>query len=309
MKRVISIYCLVVLISLPLSAQNKNFSELKNIYLGQTSPGNKPKIFAEGIVNTENLVYANVTFNPQFTEAAWTLNTADTTVNHGGIVISKYENGHWSEPKEVCFLNSAYNHRCPYYGLDGKRLYFQGNFKADQGWDQNEKFYYVEKTSEGWSNSTLLDTIFNKYFVHWQFSLDEKNNMYFGGELRGKENTGGIYFSEYDNGKYKEPKLIFKNTELPDAVFAPAISPNCDYILFVRIHPRGSTNPRIFSIYISFKQNENEWTKPQELGAILNMDGNQPRISPDGKYIFFVDNESKAYWVSSSIIEELRPKE
>jgi len=39
----------------------------------------------------------------------------------------------------------------------------------------------------------------------------------------------------------------------------------------------------------------------------LHIDGNQPRISPDGKYIFFVGNDSQAYWVDAKIIEELKP--
>jgi len=79
------------------------------------------------------------------------------------------------------------------------------------------------------------------------------------------------------------------------------------YILFARIHPRGSTNLRIFSIYISFKNKDNSWTEPKELGEKLNMDGNQSRISPDGKYFFFVGNDGMSYWVSAKIIEELRP--
>ena len=127
--------------------------------------------------------------------------------------------------------------------------------------------------------------------------------------MRGRENTGGIYFSKYQNGKYLKPVLIFKNSILDEAVFSPAISPKGDYILFARIHLRGSKNPRIFSIYISFRKSENEWTLPKDLGEILNMDGNQPRISPDDKYIFYVGNDGMPYWVSKAIIEKWRPKE
>jgi hypothetical protein len=81
-----------------------------------------------------------------------------------------------------------------------------------------------------------------------------------------------------------------------------------NYIIFARIHPRGSTNPRIFSIYISFLNKENKWSEPLELGEKFNMDGNQPRISPDGKFIFFVGNDGMSYWVSSKIIDEIKTK-
>jgi hypothetical protein len=39
------------------------------------------------------------------------------------------------------------------------------------------------------------------------------------------------------------------------------------------------------------------------------MDGNQPRISPYGKYIFYVGNDGMSYWVDAKIIEELKAKE
>lgn len=308
MNKLILICCLFLWVAININAQETAFPKLTGPYLGQNPPGTTPEIFAQGIVSTEHRVYANVTFSPDFNETCWTLNTADTAFNHGGLIISKFKNNVWTMPKEINFLDMVYSHRSPFYGYNGKRLFFQAYLKSNRDWDQFEEFYFVEKTVNGWSNPVLLDTIFNKYATHWQFSLDKDNNLYFGGDLRGKENTGGIYFSKYNNGKYLEPILIFKNAELKDFVFGPTISPSGDYILFARVHPRGSNNPRIFSIYISFLNAENNWTEPKELGEILNMDGNQPRISPDGKYIFFVGNDGMSYWVSTKIIEELRPK-
>ena len=205
--------------------------------------------------------------------------------------------------------DAGYSHRSPFYSYDGKRLYFQGYPQGNKGFDQGEKFYFVERTPQGWSTPQLLDTIFNKYSVHWQFSLDRSNNLYFGGDLRGIPNSGGIYFSRLSNGRYEEPHLVFSNEKYGEAVFGPVISPDDDYLLFVRVHPRGSTNPRIFSVYISFRTGENEWSEPQELGEKFNMDSNQPRISPDGKYIFFVSNDSRAYWVDAGVIADFRPKQ
>lgn len=164
----------------------------------------------------------------------------------------------------------------------------------------------LKKTLSGWSEPELLDSIFNKYSVHWQFSLDKGNNLYFGGSLRDAENAGGIYFSAFINGKYQEPELIFSNEEYGEYVFGPAVSPDNSYLLFARIHPRESTNPRIFSIYISFRNADTTWTNPQELGEKLNMDGNQPRISPDGKLIFFIGNDSQPYWVDAKVIDSFK---
>lgn len=309
MKTSLIIISIFLLVSVHLLSQKSDSFEFTGKYFNQPYPEIIPEVFAKGIVSTEKHVYANVTFHPDLKQACWTPNSPDPdSTYHFGIIMVTLHNGIWSHPEEINFMGYEYGHRSPFYGFNGTRLYFQAYLLSDQGWDQKEKFYYVEQTGNGWSKPILLDTIFNKYSVHWQFSLDKNENLYFGGNLRGVENTGGIYFAKYLDGKYQEPVPIFKDIELSDFVFGPAISPNNDYILFTRVHPRGYNNPRIFSIYVSFLEGGNVWSRPIELGEKLNMDGNQPRISPDGEFIFFVGNDGMSYWISSRIINELKTK-
>jgi len=288
----------------------QEFPLLESEYLGQKEPGLKPELFAEGIVSTHRNVYGNIVFSPDFREACWTPNESGNDHQHGGLIISKVKDGRWSPPEEVFFLDSkSYIHNSPFYSYDGNRFYFQGHRKDGDGgsFDRKEKFYFVTKTEDGWSKPSLLDTIFKNYGMHWQFSLDRKNNLYFGGNIRNIENSGGIYLSQFIDGKYTKPVLQIPNEQLKEAIFAPAISPDGDYMLFIRILPRGSVSPRIFSLYVSFHKEDGRWTDPQDVGELLNMGSNQPRISHDGKYIFFIEH-NKTYWVSSKIINELRPK-
>jgi len=287
----------------------QEFPLLESEYLGQKEPGLKPELFAEGIVSTHRNVYGNIVFSPDFKEACWTPNEPGNDHQHGGLIISKVKDGRWSPSEEVFFLDpESYSHRSPFYSYDGNRLYFQGYRKTGvRSFDQKEKFYFVAKTENTWSEPSLLDTIFNNYGMHWQFSLDRKNNLYFGGKNRSIENSGGIYLSQFIDGKYTEPVLQIPNEQLKEAIFAPAISPDGDYMLFIRILPRGSVSPRIFSLYVCFHKEDGSWTNPQDVGELLNMGSNQPRISHDGKYIFFIEH-NKTYWVSSKIIEKLKPK-
>lgn len=283
----------------------QQFPVLTTRYLGQNEPGTSPTLFSPGIVSTHSQVYGNIVFSPDFTEACWTPNDGNFVQYKGGFIMTTFQNGRWTAPVGKRFLGEDYNHRSPFYSSDGKRLYFQGHLKSLEGWDQQEKFYYVEKKGKSWSKPTLLDSIFNKYKVHWQFSLDKNHSLYFGGSVRGEKNTSGIYFSRYDDGTYIEPELVFSNKDLPDHIFGPAISPEGDYMIFTRVHPRGFANPRIFSLYISFRIND-QWSTPEELGKKLQMDGNQVRITHDGKYIFYL-NKAQPYWISTDIIESFRP--
>lgn len=305
-------YPLLLLIALLSFALRANCQESEDMpapiakaYLDQSYPGSSPKIFAKDYLTKDCGIYANVTFHPDLTTVCWTPNSTNDSIYKMGLFVGEKKNHQWLPFEEVRFLHPSYGHRSPYFSLDGQRLYFQGYLTSNEGWDQFERFYYLEKRGATWSDAVLLDTLFNKYAIHWQFSLDKQNNLFFSGDLRGVENTGGIYYSCFYKGSYHEPVFLFSNQDYGDAVFGPAISPAADYLLFARIHPRGSSNPRIFSIYVSFWKNETGWEEPKDLGEHLLMDANQPRISPDGKYIFFVGNDGYSYWVDSRILERI----
>ena len=297
-----------ILVSKGARQSPQEFPDLRGKYLGKKEPGLKPEVFAPRIVSTHTGVYSAIVFSPDLAEACWTPNDGNTIQNKGGFITTRIKNGKWTAPTYQGYLSAEYSHNSPFYSLDGKRLFFQGNLAGQPAMDMFEKFFYVEKNAEGWSKPKLLDSIFNKYSVHWQFSVDKNQNLYFGGALRGKDQTGGIYYAPFVNGNYLEPRLIFSDEKLRDYVFGPAISPDGDFLVFTRVLPRGLASPRIFSIHVSFRTDENEWTEPQDLGEKLEMDSNQPRISPDGKFLFFVSNDRLAYWVDAKIIEEFRPK-
>ena len=67
-------------------------------------------------------------------------------------------------------------------------------------------------------------------------------------------------------------------------------------------------------IYVYFKKADGTWSKPINLGESVNSNVGEtvPSVTPDGKYLFFSRyNEegglSNLYWVSTQVIEDLRP--
>jgi len=307
-KSILLLIIAILICALPANSQESHEIAKADLtpYLDQPHPGLTPTIFAKDYLSKNCGVYANVTFHPELSMFSWTPNISNDSIYRGGLFIGKKHDQQWLPHREISFLDSLHGHRSPFFSFDGEGLYFQAYLKANEGWDQFERFYYVEKNGDAWTRTELLDTMLNKYAVHWQFSLDKQSNLYFSGDLRGIENTGGIYCSHYRGGKYQEPVLLFSNQDYGDAVFGPAISPEADYLLFTRIHPHDSSNPRIFSLYVSFLKNNSEWEDPQDMGEALKMDANQVRISPDGKYLFFVGNDGHAYWVDSGILDRFR---
>ena len=70
-------------------------------------------------------------------------------------------------------------------------------------------------------------------------------------------------------------------------------------------------------MYVYFKKEDGTWTNPINLGNNINTSLNEkgPRITADGAYLFFGRDErdiepglANIYWVSTEVIEKLRPK-
>jgi dipeptidyl aminopeptidase/acylaminoacyl peptidase len=65
------------------------------------------------------------------------------------------------------------------------------------------------------------------------------------------------------------------------------------------------------NLYIRFKNSDNKWGNPINMGNIINTaeDERFPVVTPDGKYLFFIRGEgylNDYYWMSTSIIDDLR---
>jgi len=278
----------------------QKFPNLTGPYLGQTPPGMTPKLFAKGIVSTSHGMHANIALSPELNETIW--ESKDT------LYLMKMENNIWSKPDKLVLFEENYSIDAPFFSHDGQRVFFVAGLRDTAGLMDNEKIWYIERKSSGWSEPHLYDSLVNLESIHWQTSMDKNGNVY----------TSGINCVNFENGKYttreRLPAII---NVVPDSIkyageVAPFISPDGDYLIFDRFTPpppRWSVN-----FLISFKDNNGNWTKPIDLSEKIQGNGSIGRVSPDGKYLFFLSTrpgsakERSIYWVDAKIIEEMRPK-
>ena len=130
--------------------------------------------------------------------------------------------------------------------------------------------------------------------------------------------------------------------KLSDAIndegcFRPYIAPDESYIIFDREESdHNIVNHDEEDLYISFRDNNGEWTKAKNMGKGINTRYRDKRafVSFDGKYLFFASNRIETeefprdamnltelkqllnvptdgfehiYWVDARVIEELKP--
>lgn len=128
--------------------------------------------------------------------------------------------------------------------------------------------------------------------------------------------------SKYVNGKFTKPELLNRRINSKYQDYTPFVAPDESYLIFSSVNrPDGYGSG---DLYISFKDSNNEWSMPINMGKDINTKYNErfPSVSADGKYLFFISNIKKkenvgnlsvpqnrycdVYWVSTEKIDNLK---
>lgn len=295
------------------------FPKLTGPYLGQTTPGMIPELFAPGIVSTGHFEHSALVFTPDLKEMYWSI-----FITENGKTISrpmyfmKIVNGVWKSPNVLSFGKNLLYCEGPFITPDGKKLFFAGK---DTLQNPNYDIYYVNREGDGWGTSIKLNELINSDNNNETSpSVSENGTIYYSGFYEKAKYKGGLYYSKFENGEWKSPILTsFSAVGLTNG--SPYLAPDESYIIFASIRD-GSFGGS--DLYISFKQSDGEWGKEINMGDKINTEAMErfPSVSPDGKYFFFMSTRSikgtdvnspgngngDIYWVSTKIIEELKPK-
>lgn len=135
----------------------------------------------------------------------------------------------------------------------------------------------------------------------------------------GTNGNGVLRYSQLVDGKRQAPKPFGKEINTGTWNAHPFIAPDESYIVWdgERESGYGSSD-----VYISFRQGDGSWGTTINLGEEINTEAEEggPRITPDGKYLFFnrmvtpatydanAESQSDLFWVDARVIEHLRPK-
>jgi hypothetical protein len=296
MKRTAFIFCLLLGVLSHSFSQQSEFPKLTGPYLGQKPPGKVPEPFAVDIPELQNL-HGMIRFSPDGKEAYWKPVWRPVEP----ILVSKMENGQWTRPQTASFSAPNQGDDSPFLSPDGSKLFFISQ-RPPIGGEQapkKEKIWVTERISESWSEPRPLPDIINSMDgIHWQFSVDNEGNLYFG--ARGGQ-EGEIYWAKYKDGQYGLPEKL--GSEINAAGFynyAPFIYPDGRLLLFSRSRAKDRAK-----IFVSVKQKDGTWTEAK----MLFDNAARPAVALDGRCLFFARGDGITCWVEAGFIEELRSME
>jgi Tol biopolymer transport system component len=300
MKRPVYFISLLLVLAISIHAQEPEFPELNGYYLGQKQPVNDPVIFAPGIVSNGGN-HSSVAISPDGKELYW------SGVKRK-IWFTKLESERWTKPEVVSFcMEDSFEYDNPFITTDGNKMFFT-SFRPGAVSQEKETIWYAERSKSGWFDPKPISSEVNETPLHWSVSVSDIGTLYFQfQDVSGKSfgGIGDIYYSKLVNGEYKKPVSIGSVINTPATETCPHVAPDESYIVFTRFD---ETDVKNTGIFISFKDKSDKWLPAVMVeGGTKEKGGLSPRISPDGKYLFYVNGGM--WWMPAGFVEELRPKE
>jgi ankyrin repeat protein len=279
------------------------FPVLEGDYLGQTPPGNTPELFAPGIVSSIWGLHSSAAFSPDGNMVMWApmITIPGELYSTGGILMSERVNGRWTPPRFTSFSGDEEGD-VPFFSPDGKRVYFMSAMPTPEApKSRKERIWYVDRTSDGWSEPKAVNAAVNDYPHHWHFSVDADHTIYFSSSVPEGLGEGDIYRAKLVDGQWQRPENLGPPVNSDAGEGMPNIAPDGSYLLF----------SRTYDLYISYRKEDAGWTEPIKLEKSINTPSIEicPAVSPDGKYMFFLSQrggESHIWWVDAGFIQKLK---
>ncbi|MGD8785965.1 MAG: right-handed parallel beta-helix repeat-containing protein [Phycisphaerales bacterium] len=269
----------------------------KSPYLGQTPPGLKPEIFAPGVICRENRYEQYITFTPDGNEVYFGVTNAAWNVCH--VWHARQVQGRWTTPARTRFVGNE-DAWCLRMALQGERFYFMS---ARPSYPPSN-IWMCERSTNGWSAPQKLGPPINTHHDEWGFMVLPDQSMYFSSMRPGGKGVGDIWYSPYVDGRYGPPQnvevLNWSNGD--DDPFLP----NDQSFLIMNSFGRSDGYGQ-GDIYISFPDEQTQWTVPRNLGPVINTSGDEFSfsLSPDEKFGFFTrrtGSDSNIYWIDARAI-------
>jgi len=261
--------------------------KLTGDYLGQTSPQDTAKIFAENFISNE-FNQRDAAFSPDGNEFFYSLKGAS---GYSVIHVLRTD-GIWQQP-EVAPFSGKYSDIEPCFSPDGNRLYFVSNRPmTDSGEVKDYDIWFVEKNNNGWGTPKNLGHPVNTAANEFYPSFTNVGTIYFCAAREGSFGSEDLFYSELKDGKYQDPQNLGDSINTVKDEFNAFVEPNGKFIMFTSTGwGKGFGGG---DLWISFRKENRSWATPINMGEKVNSPFFEycPSLTPNGKYLFFTSNRT-----------------
>ncbi len=270
-------------------AATNGFAQNEKVYpftiKGKTD---KPVLFGEGVISTSDDEFGG-TFSKDGQTVYFSKSVPGSYLYT--ICYSEFKEGKWTTP-EIMPFSGLYRDFDPVLSPDGNTMLFASDRPAGTAIKNDYDIWMVKKTAAGWSEPQRLPAPINTEYDEHFASMAANGNIYFSStrpDSKGNDIGSDVYRCRLVNGTYQTAEHL-------DSVSTEAfeldviVAPDESYLLIgANGRPDGLGG---FDIFIS-KNKNGSWSKAENIGPLINTQFRDysPRISPDGKYLFFTSEK------------------
>lgn len=196
------------------------------------------------------------------------------------IAVSSHTVHGWSAPRLVGF-SGRWNDFDEVVSADGQTMVFASDRPLRS--PKSESLWMTQRVSTGWKSPQPLSNAVNSGRSSFGPTLAHDGTLYF--TTVDEREHGHLRYSVPVDGAYLRSALApFDDNDY--ASMDPTISPDGGFLIFVSNRPP-ATKGRV-DLFITFNR-DGHWSPPEDMGEDLDPVGdvNQPRISPDGKTLYY----------------------
>ena len=277
------------------------------LYLNQEPPGLVPKVFAPDIISTNTGYEFGISVSTNADKIYYAVRLDEEW--NAEIRYTELKNRIWTKPAKL-FPNDTFSCNDPFLSDDENRLYFMSNKAENSNNDSTDSdLWYIRKTEKGWSEPINLGMPVNSDKNEFYISFSDKGTIYFASNVHTTDSNMwdyDIYYAEPENEKFKTPVRLNNSINTKYFEVDAFVSPDETYMIFCSTRPGGLGKG---DLYISFKNDDNTWTKAINPGETINSKDHEfcPFVTKDGKYLFYT-SKGDIYWVDSQIIDNIKEK-
>ena len=189
-------------------------------------------------------------------------------------------------------VNSQYDDYYPLITADDSVLYFTSRRASTTGGEINEynnkyfeDIYKSVKIDGQWQEAQNIGKPINTEQNEAAVGLTpdgQKLYVYYG-----RKHNGDIYYSNKQGDKWSNTSTVGRKINTPNHESSISLSYDGKELFFVSNKESGSIGGR--DIFVSKKNDDGEWTEPENLGQVINTPYNEEGvfIHPDNKTLYF----------------------
>ncbi len=271
-------------------------------YINQPDPGLTATLFAPDVISTNEMEHSSPAFAPDGSRVLWCVVNSSY---RSRMMEMEFVDGTWSAPHRPSFADSTADDYYPTFSADGSTLYFGSRRALPPRTDMS--IWQVALTKDGWGTPIPIDSTVSKGH-EYGFSVSKDGSIFFV-----SSDSWDIQQAVKSETGYQRPVTLPYSVNGLGYEDGPFIAPDGSYMIYESQRPDGVMNS--IDLYITFFGG-GRWSAPINMGNKINTEFTErlAKVSPDGKYLFFgstrLESDTRRgfdiYWISASIIDELR---